>query len=181
MNNKTQNVSNGPQQNSNQILTRPIQRYTTTDGGVFIGKIVGAWRKSLKTRYTATGFDDGVNIKVVVTDMDGVEVELFKQIFISGSPTSPFVKTLNDVGITLEPGESINLNSFRGIPVEITVENVTIDGKTYSNIKSIKKIGPQQVSVTQSTEEKLKNETQFATIGEGNRIRTDEILGLNLD
>lgn len=160
MNNKTQNVSNGPQQNSNQILTRPVQRYTTTDGGVYIGETKGAWLKSLKTRYTATGFDDGINIKAVVTDIDGVEVELFKQLFISWRENSPLVITLADLGITPEPGEDIDLNRFRGIPVEVTVENVTIDGKTYSNIKSIKKIDPQQVSVTESTEEKLKIETQ---------------------
>lgn len=178
MNNKTQNVSNGPQQNSNQILTRPIQRYTTTDGGVFIGKIVGAWRKSLKTRYTATGFDDGVNIKVVVTDMDGVEVELFKQLFISWRENSPLVITLADLGITPEPGEDIDLNNFRGIPVEVTVENVTINGNIYSNVKRIKKIA---VSNDASTEVAPSIEKPLSNISEYKSVSPAEILGVDLD
>lgn len=162
----------------NNVLVRQTARYNVLCGGEIRGEILGAWQKQLKSQYSASGYIDGINIKIGVKDTDGVSVELFKTEIISWIEKSDLVSLLKELEILPETGQMLNLDNFRGIPVEVTVENVTINGNIYSNVKRIKKIA---VSNDASTEVAPSIETQISNISEYKSVSPAEILGVDLD
>lgn len=162
----------------NNVLVRQTARYNVLCGGKIRGEILGAWQKQLKSQYSASGYIDGINIKIGVTDTDGVSVELFKTEIISWIEKSDLVSLLKELEILPETGQMLNLDNFRGIPVEVTVENVTINGNIYSNVKRIKKIA---VSNDASTEVAPSIEKPLSNISEYKSVSPAEILGVDLD
>lgn len=118
-------------------LQRPVAE-VLAEGTYKDCKIIGAKYAEKKSNYTEDGKRVVLDYTVEV-DYNGKLVYLDYVVTYNWSMKSNMVKFLIKMGCLPEPGENLSLEKLVGIPVEVTVENVTKNGVTYSNITGIKR------------------------------------------
>lgn len=164
-------------------IKRPNLKSATKSSGVRPGVIISAEVKQKPDNFSPKGEKMVLSLKISVTDVDGAEVQVYYSPNYNWDPRGNMVKLLEELGAMPGVGEEICLDDLCGIEVFAEISNNVTTNRTFSNVKSVRKMDSQQVSATQSTEVALSVEKKLSTIaiGEGNRVSTDEILGLDLD
>lgn len=125
--------------NNNQVLiTRPVMLNYCPEEGNCIGRIDSVSIEERDSRYSDTG--KRATVELMITAFPAVgEVRLTHILSLNWSSKSKLVALLEKLEMLPEPGCDLDLAAFEGIMVDMTLENVTKNGRIFTNVMSIRK------------------------------------------
>lgn len=162
-------------------IKRANLKSATKSSGARPGIIISAEVKQKPDYFSQKKEKTVLELKISVTDVDGAEVHVYYSPSFNWDPRGNMFKLLEELGALPEVDQELSLDDLCGLEVIAEISNNVTPTRTFSNVKSVRKIDSQQVSATESTEEKLSIETQISNISEYKSVSPDEILGVDLD
>lgn len=123
-----------------ETIERPEGNGRTIEDGTYDGVIASIELVERESKYSKDGTRVVLNTKIEVEDAEGDTVDLFYAVNYSWSKKGNMLKFLEKLDALPNPGQSTRLSDLVGMTVRVSVENVTKDGETYSNIISIRKL-----------------------------------------
>lgn len=106
--------------------------------GTYPAKIVDVNAETCPSKYP--GGDDWILVTLVnKVQTDKGDITKFFEVPMSWNPNSKWMQLLDELGLTVDEGETFKSAFLNGLSVVVEVENVERGGKRYSNIVMIKK------------------------------------------
>jgi hypothetical protein len=120
--------------NDHQSLVRPARDYPVIEAGLYYGTIKSARMVERASAYESDGTRVAVSLKVELFDEHSSGPSLWYEPTRSWAKGGKFVQLLQDLEMMPEEGQALNLESFVGIDVLVTIENVQKGNTLFSNI-----------------------------------------------
>lgn len=127
-----------------EVLSRPESNTKTIPEGSYEGAIATAEFVERESKYTPDGTRVVLNLRIEVEDTDGEIVDLYYGVNYSWSKKGKMLSLLEKLGCLPKQGGNLMLEDLVGIAVRVSVENVSKDDNTYSNITSIRRLEEHQ-------------------------------------
>lgn len=120
-------------------LVRPNIGDNMISDGTYSGTLITAELTEKESKFSPDGVRVVLNLKVEIYDEAGNPVHLYLAPNYNWSERGNMIKILEKLDALPEPGEGLELQTLVGLPVSAIVENVEKDGRTFSNIVSLRR------------------------------------------